>query len=100
MRILREMPDDLHARLDLGVGLIDDAERRLAAPDHLQRRAHVSGLLELVLRRGPAAELLQRRLGVFTGRDREHIGYRDAAVAREPGDVEVLADGHIAELGL
>src|SRR6202035_367386 len=33
MRVRREAADDLHARLDLGVGLVDDAERRLAARD-------------------------------------------------------------------
>ena len=40
---VRKHADDLHLRLDLGVGLVDDAERRLAARHEGERRAHVLG---------------------------------------------------------
>ena len=41
--------DDLHARLDLGVGLVDDAERRLAARHQASAARTFSAMRELVL---------------------------------------------------
>ena len=42
IRALREIGDDFHRRIDLGVGLVDDPERRLPAPastDEVRRLA-------------------------------------------------------------
>ena len=100
VRIGREGADDLHARIDLGIGLVDDAERRFAARHQRQRRAHVFGHREFRFGRGPGAELLQRRLGIFADRHRFHVAGGDAAVAREPGEIEALTDGHVADLGI
>ena len=33
-------------------------------------------------------------------RHRAHVAGRDAAVARELGEIEALADGHVADLGI
>ena len=92
--------DDLHARLDLGVGLVDDAERRFAARDQRERGAHVLGHRELRLGRRPGAELLQRRLGILADRHGLHVAGRDAAVAGELGEIETRSDGHVADLGI
>ena len=53
MRVGRERADDLHVRLDLGVGLVHDAEHGFAARDQRERGAHVVGHRELLLDRRP-----------------------------------------------
>src|SRR5262245_15675668 len=58
MRVGGKGADDLHVRLDLGVGLVHDPERRLPARDQRERRAHVLGHGEFRFGRGPRAELL------------------------------------------
>ena len=47
--VVREQADDLHLRLDLGVGVVDDAERRLALGDEGEGGAHVLGRRQVVL---------------------------------------------------
>ena len=59
-----------------------------------------SAMRELRLGRRPGAELLQRRLGVFSGRHRADVAGRDAAVAGELREIEARADRHIADLGI
>ncbi len=100
MRVGGKSADDLHVRLDLGVGLVDDPERRLPARDQRERRAHVLGHGEFRFGRGPRAELLQRGLGVFADRHGAHVGGDDAAVADEFRQVEAGRDGDVADLGV
>src|SRR3974377_1771736 len=56
VRAGREYADDLHLWFDLGVGRIDDADRRLAARDEGERRAHMSGLRALGFYGGQGTE--------------------------------------------
>ena len=60
----------------------------------------ILGHREFRLGRGPGAELLQRRLGVFADRHRAHVAGGDAAVAGELGEIEALADRDVADLGI
>ena len=98
MRVRREASDDPDVRLDLGVGLVDDAERGLAARDQRERRAHVLDHRKLSLDGRPGAELLQRRLGILADRHRPHVGGHDPAVACELGEVEAGCDCNLADL--
>src|SRR5262249_51689098 len=100
MRVGGKGADDLHVRLDLGVGLVHDPERCLPARDQRERRAHVLGHSEFRFGRGPRAELLQRGLGVFADRDGAHVGGDDAAVAPQLRQVEAGRDGDGADLGV
>src|SRR5215813_4054448 len=100
MRVGGKSADDLHVRLDLGIGLVHDPKRRLGACDQRERRAHVLGHGEFRFGRGPRAELLQRGLGVFADRHGAHVGGDDAAVADELRQVEAGRDGDVADLGV
>ena len=52
----------------LCIGRIDDPERRRAALDQRQRRAHVVGANDMRRDMAPRAQPVQRRLAVFAGR--------------------------------
>ena len=92
MRILRKRADDPDARFGRGVGLVDDAERRLAGRHELQRGANILGLRDPVLDRGPEPERFQRGLAVFSGRHRLDVAHGKPAVAKQAGQVEARAD--------
>ena len=97
---VRKRADDFHLGFDLGISFVHDADRRLAARDEGKGRAHIFRLREFRLRGRPGSELFQSCLGVKAGRNGFHIGDGDTAVARKPGKVESLLDGHMAELGI
>ena len=88
MASFREGRDDAHIRIGCGIGLVDDPERRLAAGDEQERRAHVLGLRDLVLHACPGAEMLERRLAVFAGRHRIHMAHRQAVAAKDRGEID------------
>ena len=98
-RALGEGRHDLHVGLGGGVGAVDDAERRLAAADQQERRAHVLGLRHVVLHVGPGAQLLERRLAVLAGRHGIDVGHRELAAGQRLGEVGAL-DLEAGELGI
>ena len=100
MRIVGKNPDDFHAGLDLGVGLIDDAERRLATRHQDEGGANVLDHGDFLLDGRPHAELFQSGLGVKPDWNRAHVAGRDAAVAGQSGEIEARPDRHVADLGI
>src|SRR5262245_20672105 len=88
MCVLRERADDLDAAVGCGVGLVDDAGGCLAPRNEQQCGAHVFGLRELARDAGPDAELLKCRLPVLAGGHRVDIGYGQATLAENLGEIE------------
>ncbi len=93
----REGADDPDARVGGGVGPVDDAERRLAARDQGQRRAHVLGLGELALDAAPGTQMLERRLGVLAGRHGLDLADREPPVAEQRRQIEARTDRDLAD---
>ena len=79
--VLRENADDLHRRVGVSVGFVDDAERRLAGRHQREGGADVLGLRHVSRDRVPDAERGQRLLAVPAGRHRVDLTDRQAAVA-------------------
>ena len=97
MRIFRKDADDFDARVDLGVGLIDNAERRLAARDQDQSGAHVLGHRQFRFQARPDSELFQCRLGIKTGRYRAYVAGGDASVTGKRREIETGRNLHVAD---
>ena len=92
VRVIGENANDPNVLIGGGIGLIDDAERRLATRDTQQGSAHVRGLRELVSNARPDIELLECRLSVLAGRDAINIGQDEITTADELGQVKSLSD--------
>ena len=98
MRGLREDAGDTNLGRRLGIGRIDDRERRRAALDQRQRRADVFRAHHFRRHLRPDAELLERRLPVFSGghggiRHRQWSGgqYANERSGRANGDPHLAA---------
>ena len=87
-----KVPTILTVGIGRSVGLVDDAERRLAARDQDERGAHAVRLGDLVLDAVPHAELLERRLAVLAGRHRVDIGHGKPAALEEGREIEAGLD--------
>src|SRR5262245_9984041 len=92
VRVIWEYADDLNVLIGVGIGLIDDADWRLAARDTQQGRTHVRGLRDPVSNARPDIELLECRLGVLAGRNTINIGQGEITTADELGQVKSLFD--------
>src|SRR5215813_4275912 len=92
VRVIGENANDPNVLIAGGIGLIDDAERRLAARDTQQGSAHVRGLRELVSNARPDVELLECRLSVLAGRDAINIGQGEITTTDQLGQVKSLSD--------
>ena len=73
--------NDAHASVGQSVGLIDDAERRLATTDKLQGGADIQCLGKPAFNRVPDPKRFERGLAIFAGRDRSRIGDSQPAIA-------------------
>ncbi len=83
-----------HFRFGLGVGGVDDAQRRLAAGDVGQGGAHVVGFGEAVLHFAPQAQGLQRLPGIAPGRNAGGLREGEAAVRAQRGPKFAGAQRH------
>jgi hypothetical protein len=92
VRIVGEDTDDFDAGLDLGIGRIDDAERRLAAGDVGQSGPDIDCHRHFRLDRWPHAEVLQCSLSVEPDRDRLDVAGCDSTIAGELGEIKPRLD--------
>ena len=83
VRVLGKPGDDAHFLLGKGVGLIDDPQRRFAARDEVERRAHIVSARDLALHAAPHTEFFQCGFAVFSGRHAVGIGHRQFAVTQQ-----------------
>ena len=100
MRIVGEDADDFHARLDLGIGRIDDAERRLAVGGVGQSGPDVDRHGHFRLDGRPHAKFLKRSLGIESNRDRRDVPGCDPTITGELGEIEPRLDVNVIDLGV
>ena len=101
MRIRRESADDRHVRLDLGIGLVDDAERALRrAPTSVSAARTFSAMRELRSPPRSRSRASPVPLWHICRPARRDVAGRDAAIAGEFGEIEALVDGNVADLGI
>jgi hypothetical protein len=79
--------------VDHRVGLINDAERRLAVADKRQGGADIPCRGEPAFNRGPNPKRFERGLSIFAGRDRSRIGDSQSAVAERLRERKIRTDG-------
>src|SRR5216684_1579187 len=85
VRCVGQYPDLHNARVGDRIRLVNDAERRFASGDQEERGAHVLGLGNATLDLLPNAERFERRLAVFSSRDRVRVGQCEMALSKKRG---------------
>src|SRR5216683_2485467 len=86
VRCVGQYPDRHNARVGDRIRLVNDAERRFASGDQEERGAHVLGLGNATLDLLPNAERFERRLAVFSSRDRVRVGQCEMALSKKRGE--------------
>src|ERR1700704_534885 len=86
VRCVGQYPDLHNARVGDRIRLVNDAERRFASGDQEERGAHVLGLGNATLDQLPNAEHFERRLAVFSSRDRVGIGQCEMTLSKKRGE--------------
>src|SRR5262245_18222315 len=92
VRVIGEDANDPNVLIAVGIGLIDDADRRLAARDAQQGSAHVRGWRNSVSYARPDVELLECRLSVLAGWNAINVGQGQMTAADKLGQVKALSD--------